>query len=309
MPTDNAIRLVNLYGLLLKANEGEPATTAALIDAVPYDDYEVANGRWNLGADRNDLAEIGIPIREGTTPNGAPGWWIAQNEYFRAGLHLSDGERSALGRATRAIDFRNAIWARLANMKVGTTGAPTETVAVFMAPKALPRLQEARAQQATITFPYKGEKRTVQPWGIGSVRGHWYLVGPEQEAPKVFRIDQIDEKKVRVGKADHYVVPDDFEIKDHLPADLFGWGHDLIDVTVAVDTEIATLVAREVGERLTMADRDDGRTELAFSCNHRGVLLSWLLALGPRAEVIGPADVRAEVVAHLRAMVEAADGP
>ena len=44
------------------------------------------------------------------------------------------------------------------------------------------------------TFAYRGETRTLEPWGLSSKRGHWYVVGFDRvrDAVRAFRADRID---------------------------------------------------------------------------------------------------------------------
>lgn len=313
MATDNLRRLLDLYGLLLRAGgRGEALTRTQIAEALDDDyGYDGDSGKRKLIRDRQKLARADIPVRQSTNSTGAPGWYIPHDEWFWPGVPLTDDERRAIGRALRMVDFREVLWGPLASTKLGVdASADVETVAVLVAPPSLPELQRVRATHSPVTFTYRDRSRTVDPYGIGAGRGHWYLVARDHtdDATKLFRIDRIA-GDVTVGEPDAFTVPDDFDVAGHLPTALFDWGGETHDVAVAVDTGIAAIVAREVGDGLTTTPRDDGRVELAFRCTHADTFLSWALGLGSRLEVLAPPDLRTAVVDRLGALAEAAPTP
>jgi proteasome accessory factor B/proteasome accessory factor C len=319
---------MNLYALLLRASEDAPLTLeeARTVLASQYRDYEGESGRKAFRRDRERLQAVDVPVRTSyhTGRPGVPGWYIPRLEYQFPGVELSPHERGALELATRMVDFHDVLWAPVAAAKLAGTNrrtaagradpdSGTDTIAVFVAPPALPALQRARARRARVTFRYRGRDRVLEPYGIANARGHWYVVGHEvgDDVPvKVFRVDVVQGAVRELGGDAAFDVPAGFDVGAHVPADLWGWGHESFEVRVAVDAEVADIVAADVGQGLTTGTLDDGRIELRFACTHRGVLVSWALGLGERAEVLAPLDVRADVVARLRALggVDRAEG-
>lgn len=316
---DGLHRLLNLYGLLLAAHREAPLTLTGAREALAdqYDDYDGESGRKAFRRDRQHLLAAGVPIRErpDTDIRGAPGWWIPRDEYLFSGLGLTDLERAALRRAIRVVDFRDVLWVPIAAAKLTDPkwDAPfeagtTETVAVFVAPPALPALQEARARRALVRFRYRGRDRVLESHGLGTARGHWYVVGPERPveagaAVKVFRVDRIDGAVTVVAGDGAFEVPDDFDVRAHIPADKWAWGDSAFEVRVAADREVAGILAADAGDGLETSIRADGRVELRFLCAQRDVFLSWALGLGDRVEVLGPPDLRADVVQRLQAFI------
>jgi predicted DNA-binding transcriptional regulator YafY len=325
---DGLHRLVNLYGLLLQAHAADPLTLTAARQrlAGQYDDYEGEGGRRTFLRDRQRLEAAGVPLETSyvTDIAGAPGWWIPRSRAVLPGLALTDDEQAALDDAVATVDFRDVLWARLARTKLvhrphgkRPVAAPERvgTVAEFVAPEALPPLHQATAGHHPATFGYRGRTRTVEPFGVGNARGHWYVVGREvagrdiagrdiaADAVKVYRVDRITPDTLAVDTDRSFSVPEDFDLGDHLPADRWGWGRDPFEVQVAVHPELAEILAADAGADLTRTDLDDGRVRLTFFSTRRDVCVDWVLGLADRVEVLAPADLRHEVVARLEAML------
>ena len=103
-------------------------------------------------------------------------------------------------------------------MKLGGVGdqASAPIASLPIAP-ALATLFDAFRRRAVVTFTYRTEMRTVEPWGLSSKRGHWYVVGFDRgrDAVRAFRADRID-GDVEVGESDAFEVPGDFRPDDHI---------------------------------------------------------------------------------------------
>ena len=80
-------------------------------------------------------------------------------------------------------------------MKLGGLGSEIATpIASLPLVPALATLFEAFRQRAVVTFTHRGNARTVEPWGLSSKRGHWYVVGWDRDrgAIRAFRADRIE---------------------------------------------------------------------------------------------------------------------
>jgi proteasome accessory factor B len=86
-------------------------------------------------------------------------------------------------------------------------------------------LGDALFHRKQVTFGYhsmgadEGARRTVEPYGLFFVGGHWYLVGRdvEKDARRNYRVSRIDGLKVnrqREGSPD-YEIPADFSLREH----------------------------------------------------------------------------------------------
>jgi proteasome accessory factor B len=57
--------------------------------------------------------------------------------------------------------------------------------------------------------------RTLEPWGIVSWHGHWYVVGHDRDraAARVFRLSRVQGKVTKVGRAGSFTVPEGTDIR------------------------------------------------------------------------------------------------
>ncbi len=108
---------------------------------------------------------------------------------------------------------------------------------------------------------------------------------------------------VSAGEPGSAVLPDGFDPDAALPDIPWQVGEGApVTVEVHVDAALAALVLDEVGESALAARADDGSVVLHLEVTNTAALRSWLFELGDHAEVLGPPEVRAEVVAWLEAV-------
>jgi proteasome accessory factor B len=162
-----------------------------------------------------------------------------------------------------------------------------------------------------VGFDYRGERRRVDPAQIRFHGGWWYLVGFDLErgAPRTFRVDRMD-GDVSAEAPGSAVLPDGFDPDDALPDVPWRIGDGApVTVLLRVDGALAALVLDEVGESALERRHDDGSVVLHLEVTNTGALRSWLFELGDHAEVLGPEEVRAEVVAWLEALAGVSASP
>jgi proteasome accessory factor B len=159
-------------------------------------------------------------------------------------------------------------------------------------------------EHRTLNFVYKGQQRQVDPYGLLSRGGFWYIVGFDhlRNAQRVFRVDRI-EGEITNGDAQSFTRPDGFDLAKAVPTELEllteGDGDDAI-ATVLVDVALAQRVKAEFGDGAVLRERSDGSIEFAIPCANLVAFRVWLFAMVDRAEVLGPPRVREHIVNHLR---------
>jgi predicted DNA-binding transcriptional regulator YafY len=193
----------------------------------------------------------------------------------------------------------------LALLKLGVDddGEAVPLVAALPSVPELTTLFDANARRASVRFAYRGRDRTVDPYGLLTRDGFWYVVGREHEADqrKTYRVDRI-EGEVVVGEPDAFAVPPGFDASAAVEDDPKQIGDgEPATALVAVGARRAASVVREVGDDAVVERRDDGTTVVRVPCTNLPAFRSWVLGLLDHAEVLGPPDVRAEIVAWLQA--------
>lgn len=311
---DRVERLTNLLALLLETPE--PLSLVQI--AGELDGQYPSNESARRGAferDKAALRDIGVPIEAEVMTGGTfAGQWryrIDRRAYELADLDLTPDEMRALQVAVAAVHGgtslgQDAIW------KLGGTlddDRPAVSAVVPQRPE-LPLIREAVAKRASIEFTYRGESRTIDPWGLLLRGGFWYVIGHDhgRGERRTFRVDRFEggAAGITMGAAGAFVRPDSFDPRSAFPADPKQIGHspdDGAEALVRIDAVRAAAVEREVGaDHVTR--RDDGSIVVRVPASNLGAFRSWVLGLLDHAEVLEPTEVRAHIIDWLTAVAE-----
>ena len=175
--------------------------------------------------DKDELRELGVPLETGTDTHAhddEPGYRIARRDYELPEVVLEPDEAAALGLAARlwqSAPLAGATGSAL--LKLQAAGIDVTPVSGALEPRVaasepafagcLAAVRDGRA----VTFTYRTSgtaapaRRHVQPWGVVSWRGRWYVVGHDTDrgAPRVFRMSRIVGAAEPVGPAGAVVPP------------------------------------------------------------------------------------------------------
>ncbi len=309
MAVDPLERLTNLVALLLETRELLTLTDIHFRLVGQYPDSDDAR-RAAFERDKRVLREVGIPLETDVLTGdkaGQTGYRIRRADYELQDLQLDDDERRALQLALAAVHL-GSDWADDAIVKLGGSAQsePTSWVATLSASEHLPMLHEAANERRAIRFDYRGGRRQVEPWGIIARNGFWYVIGFDRGAGerRTYRVDRID-GGLEVGNAGAFQRPDDFD-----PASAFRDAIDSIgaqegptEAHVLIDADRALAARMELGDDAVRERRADGSIVVSIPCRNRLVFRAWVLGFVEHAEVIGPPEVRAEVLSWLQGMV------
>ena len=229
---------------------------------------------------------------------------IHPDEYYLPDLGLDEAELAALHVAVTAVRLGGGAGleglAKLGGL--AGEGADVALAEVETSP-LVATLFDAVNQHAPITFEYRGDTRRLDPYGVVLRFGHWYVVGHDRDrdAPRAFRVDRFDGEP-EVGSPRSFDPPSGVDpaafVRDPLT-----YGEDRpVDARVLVDATRAALVVDDLGDEAVKRRHDDGSVEVALPVVNRAAFRSWLLDLLDHAEVLGPAELRDDVVAWLRAL-------
>jgi proteasome accessory factor B len=218
---------------------------------------------------------------------------------------IVEGARRAreLGDPTLAADAHSAIRKLAFDLPLGATDVPGESsVAAPVAasdPKVLAALGDALFGRKQVTFDYQAmgsgqaSTRTVEPYGLFFVTGHWYLAARdvEKDALRNFRVSRISALKVnkaRAGTSD-YEIPLSFNLREHArsrQAWEIGDG-DAFDATVELrGSSGAAMAAAALGKVVLGSD-----SLRQFSVRRADSFARWLLAFGGELVPVSPPEI------------------
>jgi len=321
-------RLLNLVICLLATRRH--LSVHQIRDAVPGYAEDGPGGddsafRRMFERDKEELRELGIPLETGTDSvwDDEPGYRIARRDYELSDISLAPDEAAAVGLAARL--WRSAGLADAASgalLKLRAAGIETDGAPAGLEPRvsatepAFEPLLDAVRSARRVSFYYRATgavspvRRRLDPWGVVSWRGRWYVVGHDldRDAPRVFRLGRISAEErsggVLPGAPGSALTPS--------PPDL--------DLRAAVaryaeepSTRSARLLVRagaggELRRSATeVRPHDDGWDEVTLGYADPERLADRLAGLGADLVVLEPADAREAVLQRLRAV--ATGGP
>jgi len=310
---DRVERLTNLLALLLETPMPlSLVEIAGELDGQYPDEHSARRAAFER--DKASLRDIGVPIEtemvDGGEYAGQTRYRIDRGAYELDDLDLDADEMRALQVAVAAVrtgssTAQDAIW------KLGGAigGEHPSVSAVLPDRPELPVIRSAVAQRSSIEFSYRGASRRVDPWGVLLRGGFWYVVGHDhvRDAKRTFRVDRFDggAAAIAVGEPGAFHRPDSFDPRTAFPSDPKQIGHapdDGVDARVLIDGLRAGAVERELGSDRVVERLDNGDIEVIVPATNVDAFRSWVLGLLEHAVVLGPPDIRDDIVAWLRAV-------
>jgi proteasome accessory factor C len=264
-----------------------------------WSEDDPATTRYRIGKESNRLPDVDLGPEEWTVLLLASQLW----------------ERAALGTAAQS-----------ALRKLQSSGAAAD---VQLPPEVQPRIKPAgqafddlvAAMHAKhpVMFTYLAgstgseEQRTVEPWGLGSRFGHWYLMGYDRarKAPRHFRLSRFT-SAVATLEREQFTPPRDFNIRQEL-----GRLPEMPLRTAVVDVRAGRLLAlrhRGVGpdsspEGESWPQPEPGYERFTVRYRDPEVLAEELASYGPDALAVAPVELTDAVRRRLRSAADFSDGP
>ncbi len=312
MAANKTERLLNLVICLLSTRRY--LTVQQVRDAVPgYAADNEESFRRMFERDKEELRELGVPLETGSlSPEDEPGYRIARRDYELPEIHLEGDEAAALGLAARlwqSAPLAEATGSALLKLRAAGVEPPAQTGAleprVGASEPAFEACWAAVRDGRCVTFGYRTvgrptpEDRAVEPWGVLSWRGRWYLVGHDtvRGAPRVFRLSRIVGTVRRTGPAGAVVVPEGQDLRS-MVARMAGE-----TVRSTAQVRLRAGAAWELRREAT-ATAPDGPgwdvVDLGYSDPER--FADRVTGFGADAVVLAPDQARDAVVRRLRAL-------
>lgn len=182
--------------------------------------------------DKDELRDLGIPIEVGYTEKGfedEPGYRIRRDAFALPEIRLERDEAAVVGLAARVwqnASLAEATSSALLKLRAGGVAVDTEGLAVVepqlgAQEAAFDPLWQAVVDRTPVRFSYQRPgaapaERHLEPWGISSWHGHWYVVGHDRDrdAVRIFRLSRVVGPVTKSGRPGAYAVPEGTNIRE-----------------------------------------------------------------------------------------------
>ncbi len=317
---DKLIRQLSLVAFLMA--ERRPVTARDVKSNVEgYSEMSDEAFARRYYADRSELTSLGVPLHSQRDEfTGEELYTLSSEQYFLPPLELTDDELAALqtslylleGKFAYAEPFRLALQ-NLALGRPGFSEPPTATAVRVEVldpdytpetPGRLGKLEAAISKQRTVRFEYwsishdKLSERTVNPYGLLSDNGLWYVIGfdLERQAMRTFRVSRIrSDIRFATRKERDFHIPPEFDIDKYRGRVPWQIGELVGEARIGVGRETAWWVERTFGGA---GQIEDGVFTTGYSS--LGQLASWILRQDGRAVPLEPPELSEKVSASLR---------
>ncbi|HZC52602.1 MAG TPA: YafY family protein [Mycobacterium sp.] len=330
MATSKVERLVNLVIALL-STRGYITAEKIRSSVAGYSDSPSAEAFSRMfERDKNELRDLGIPLEVGRVSALDPteGYRINRDAYALPPVELTADEAAAVAVATQLWESPELITATQgALLKLRAAGVDVDPLdegapVAIASPAGVPGLRgsedvlgillSAIDSRQAVQFPHRPSRaepfttRTVEPWGVVTEKGRWYLVGydRDRDATRTFRLSRIGADVVPIGPAGAVTVPDDVDLRK-IVARIVAETPTAGQARVWVADGRATALRR--AGRSTDARQLGGRDGevLEFDIGWSDRLARDIAGYGADAVVLEPQSLRDDVLDRLRAQAGA----
>jgi proteasome accessory factor B len=301
-------RLLNLTAALLETRV--PMTAEEIRARVPGYSTESDDAFHRaFERDKDDLRELGIPVETVTVghheqPKSA--YTIERDRYELPDPGFELDELAAIQLAATAVQLegldRDDVDEGLRKLGGLTPSAATDApLGAVPTPPTLLDLFVAVLERREVRFGYLGAERHVQPHRLQFERGRWYLTGMDMDRVdrRSFRLDRMDDT-IASGSPGAFEPPATVDGVRLRPWEL-GPGEP-VAAQVLLDADIARSVLNEDPGLEVVERREDGSVVIELAVRSRVALRSFVLTLLDRAELLGPDDLRSDLVDWLDAL-------
>ncbi|WP_229053974.1 YafY family protein [Aeromicrobium sp. Leaf350] len=310
-------RLMNLIFLLLSTRQ---FLTKEQVRAA-IDDYRASSDdAFNrmFERDKGELRDLGIPLEIGSFDplhEDMQGYRIPRDAAELPDLELTAEESAVIGLAAQVWEHAGLagqsgdalIKLKAAGVAIDTSAVPLAQPRITAGEPAFDAVWDAVRAHQPIRFPYgrTGEdpvQRHLQPWGVLSWRGRWYVGGHDVDRgePRLFRVSRIRGDVTPAGPADSYTVPPDTSVRDLAAS--FTVNDPVGEAVLHVRRDRALPLRRHA---LSVTELDDDLDEVVVGYRSTWELASTAASFAPHVLVVSPPEARAMAVDVLRASVEA----
>ncbi|WP_313861752.1 YafY family protein [Mycobacterium sp.] len=330
MATSKVERLVNLVIALLSTRGYITAEKIRTSVAGYSESPSVEAFSRMFERDKNELRDLGIPLEVGRVSALDPteGYRINRDAYSLPPVELTADEAAAVAVATQLWESPELITATQgALLKLRAAGVDVDPFddgapVAIASPEGVPGLRgseeilgillSAIDSRQAVQFPHRPSRaepytvRTVEPWGVVTEKGRWYLVGHDRDrdATRTFRLSRIGVEVAPIGPTGAVTVPDGVDLRKIVAETVAETPTGARALVWVADGRATALrrAGRSTGAR-QLGGREGEVLELDISSTDR--LAREIAGYGADAVVLEPQTLREDVLARLRAAVGA----
>ena len=277
--------------------------------------------------DKNELRDLGIPLETGRVSPFDPteGYRINRKAYALPAVDLTADEAAAVAVATRLWESPELITATQgALLKLRAAGVDVDAADTGVAITSVSTLPSLRGSEEVlgivlsaidsghaVQFPHRSSRsdpyltRTVEPWGVVTDRGRWYLVGHDRDrnATRTFRLSRIGSEVITIGPAGAVTPPVGVDLREIVQR-VVATQPASEQARVWVAAGRATALRRRAGavEPRTLGGRAGAVITVNFGVFDQ--LAREIAGYGADAIALEPASLRDDVLARLRAQAQ-----
>ncbi|MGK2878943.1 MAG: helix-turn-helix transcriptional regulator [Solirubrobacterales bacterium] len=339
--TEKLIRQLSLISFLMAKRR--PVTALEIKrDVEGYSEMNDDAFARRFYADRAELEALGIELRVDRAVDGfyeAENYSLPPENFYLPSVQFTDRELASLTTALKMLDgrFAYAEPLRLALQQLtwgrpSPLSAPDETsIHIAVGPdvegrelsQRLSKIENAIFRRKTILFEYKTittgatEKRKVDPFHLLYRGGQFYMIGHshERDEQRMFKLSRIQGKISYASKAEHdFAPPEDFDPRKYATMAEWQFGQTAQSASIWISERVAWLVERHFSRAGTIRAPRRGEAvpgkgvifETDFT--ESAPLISWVLGLGPRAQILEPPELAADVQERVARIATEHDG-
>ncbi|HWF41460.1 MAG TPA: WYL domain-containing protein [Acidothermaceae bacterium] len=278
-----------------------------------YEDLGDEAFKRKFERDKEDLRDLGIPLETGSDSpfDDEPGYRIRRDDYSLPDIAFEPAELAVLGVAARTWQhaslggqaFEAVLKLRAAGVDIDDAVPVAIETRVATSEPAFEPLRRAATDRRPVKFDYRtpGATRHVEPWGLVSWHGRWYLAAHDTDRAdtRVFRLSRIVGAVEPDGKPGSVVVPEGTDIRAII-----------VDTNITTDRITATLRVRG-GAAFGLRRRassvrtlDDGWDLVELLVPDVERLADEAVGYGADVVVVEPAEARTAVLARLHDVLQ-----
>ena len=268
--------------------------------------------------DKEELRSLGIPIEVGYLDRAfedEPGYRVERAAFELPQIDLEPDEAAVIGLAARVWQHAGLASATSdALVKLKAAGVSVDRAALNVVQPQLaveePSFEafwNATQSRTRVVFKYHTSSsaeetlRHLQPWGVVSYRGRWYVVGLDTDrgAPRLFRLSRVQGSVDTDGKSSSFEVPPGTDIRALTESLAPPRADHRAQLRVRSDSAHGL---RRHARPVDAAGVRDGWDRIEVSYGRSDALADEVLSYGADVVVEAPDELRSMVVARLQAV-------